>query len=461
MDNEEVRRWDEPYDAVMSLSSEIVKNVFNMELPDICFFDDKGNIFDPCNKILPERFNMGPETLGLYKPGTGKAFIRITDIWQMVATICHESAHHNLIRNTIHGKRLYDWDYIVELDKYGLTQISDEDMEKHSPHFYISHLVNEGFAEWVEIYALRYIIDCTERELDLQKVDLANIMGIIHLYKTQVHKLDGEPDTYRHGRKIFTAISDFFGPISVFHSAFAAMNINCDVECPEHLAIVEEKLVSEMNDMDLENIKKSFFITPNLRFLAFGKVLPYLAAQRNPVTPKNNIDYFTNIVLNTLGENFLKKEITDENLKEIKDMLSTEEQITNDHIIQQMIGEIMGDIVAGEEMIPLLERLMQVEKDFLGPKIYDAYRSLGEKEVKNICDDYSKCELDPMFQVGYNVARLQHAKRKDRKKFFETLANIHPYAREVKGELELLDLKPGEAVEEIEKLIKEIRILNY
>lgn len=325
---------------------------------------------------------VGEGVLGLYKPSLKTCFVRLSSVPIMISTIAHEACHHFLLWNSLLGQRLVEHDIAYELYKHGKINALGGGREFRAL-FEVSRFVNEGFATFAGHYVLeRFASTMSSIKLSQGMLKKEEVEELLQIYRDMARNLDGRKPEYYYGRLEFERIAGIFGYRIPALAAVLAMNIDyrCDVSALAEYNSRAAEMALEGRLSDLRALRT----TPHLRLLAFSRYLPKLI--RDDIFPRNNGDYFLNVVKRCLGDDFVETVVTSLELP----------------VSRIKMGYLLGEAYHQGSAAPLL-RVALPEKDKL---MYLAEMDTASfrKRVKSLA------ERDSELKAGFYLSALKRCR---------------------------------------------------
>ena len=392
------------------------------------FFNNRNEVVLFIGENVPkERLNVRSSVMGMYKPATQTAYVRLMELPDMASTIAHEVAHHFLASKSELGKFMKQFDVMYEVHKNGsdiaIDTIIGDVKRDHNMLFNMSKITHEGFASWVGYYVLRRFVDTIkERTFNGANINVAYLKHLIEGYENLSRNLDRKKPEYYYGRMEYCNIDGFFGPLNVPVAALVCMDIAYDVKELPAIMEVNDILVSQPAEVLIQNIQ-ALKLTPNLRLIAMSKLLAGMVHSGDDISKVNDPKYFMNAIRRYLGDDFLATEIKGIDAKIVKRTIGT----NNSGVI---FGEILAEIVYGRknDMDDLVIELSSIVNTEVGNDIVGYYRDFGTELTKIKAKEIlSGLRLsDNNVKVGEAIGKLEYVKsREDILKTLNVLKNFN------------------------------------
>ncbi len=248
----------------LNLAVKIAKmHLAELNIPLDCnlhFYNNQNEVVLSRGDTVPrERLNIGG-AMGLYKPASEAAYVKIGGLPEMISTIAHETAHHFLFSKSVLGKVVKDLDVIYEIHKEGsdmkVNTIIGDVNDHNRMLFHISKVVHEGFATWTGHYVLRKFVDNIKNGLfDNGDIDKNYLKHLVDGYEYLSRDLDGRSPEYYYGRLEYRNIEGFFGPGCVPMAALVCMNVSYDNGDLSGIVEANNALISQQPEVLKENIR--------------------------------------------------------------------------------------------------------------------------------------------------------------------------------------------------------------
>ncbi len=398
---------------------------------DLHFFNDKNEVVLSRGDNIPkERINAG-NVMGIYKPGTHTAYVRVAPIPAMVSTIAHEVAHHFLTSQTTLGNFMKDMDAVYEVHKVGsnlaVETIIGDVRRDYGLLFRMSNVTHEGFASWVGHYVLKRFVE-TAKERILSEagngVDVDALKMLIAGYDDLAQNLDNRAPEYYYGRLEYCGIEETFGCSCVPLAAQVSMNVEYDVAELPQIWNVHGQLAGGDTEVLARNFG-SLKTSPNLRLLAISRLLPGMVRSGDDISKFDDHNYMLNAIRRYLGDNFLEIRIDGEDAKIAVDQ--PEEVGLNP--VGIAFGELLAEMAYGEgDVRSLVNEFSSISGQELAAEMAGYLEISGSKMVKKkAAEILDKMRLTDMnVKVGDAIYRLGFVQKKE--DILEVLHTLRKYS---------------------------------
>ena len=353
-----------------------------------------------------EKFLFPSGVKGLYKPSEDACYVVAHSPIELIETLVHENAHAFLMKTTPVGNALISMDKEYESIRSGKS--TGDSMS--SSVFYLSQMVNEGFATWAGLTVMKSIAEGFENPDDIKSA-----------YERVTEAIESLPILYRNGYILFRDISYIFGPATVPAAAQISMNVEYKTDGLDILVDVLDSVYARTSlKSTMEPPLDVLFpygelmaSIPNLRLISYAQLLPSAISSRGDILKENDVEWFLSSVRYYLREEFLGLVIDEKDMQYIKKSL-TEDADVNEGSSESAetqsersekgsdfkTGIIIGDVINGNlDMLPLL-------KEHLGTELYYRAQELAKGNFSLLKDFLINTVSGPEMFLGIEASEL-------------------------------------------------------
>nr|WP_321416937.1 hypothetical protein [uncultured Methanomethylovorans sp.] len=400
---------------------------------NVNFINDRNEVVSSLGDKMPrERIN-GSGFMGLYKPASQSAYVRLMGLPEMISTIAHETAHNFLTTRSNLGKFMKDLDCIYEIHKDGsdikMDTIIGNVRQDYAVLFNVSKITHEGFASWVGHYVLRRFVDTLKQQtFENQSIDTMKLNFLIEAYEHLSKDLDKRASEYYYGRLQYCNIEEFFGPSVVPIAAVYCMDVSYDVNELYNILELNQIFINQDAETMCKNLDALRF-SPDMRLAAVSKILPGVVHSHDDISKMDEPTYFVNAIRRFFGESFLEKDVYISSLR-----LEQERNEVSVDRTGVVVGELLAELAYEDvrDIKGLVNELLSVTDwtpvTELARQMQLFSNSIIKNKAKEILD-YNRASNNDI-RIGESIFLLGLAKNKQQ--IMDVLGTLKEYSDDAK-----------------------------